>query len=462
MGWGTGWGVPINWSAPSLRLKLTAGYALAFVVAVMLGAILIYVVAAAELTRSLDTTLEETAAVTQGSIAGSGLQTRFAPGLDVRSDLSLELLTDQGQLVTHVGALHQLNLSALRRGFLTVGDWRVYSTPLPNGQWLRIMRPTDLLSGLLETLARVLIGAALLMIALSCVGGYILADRALRPVDEVARAAMTIARRGTYRERVPVAPGEDEFTRLSHAVNTMLDRLEKTIEHEKNFARMAAHELRTPLTALSGRVELLLDRPRDVAAYQAGVRQIQERVEALRSLSEGLLSLARTDAAVSLEPVELAGTVLAVVEDWRHEVRAAGKTLVLDVEEHWVTAELDGVRQVVMNLLLNAVNYGGAQITLRVRAGELTVLDNGPGPDQAEWTRLLRPLERGAGVQRVSGSGLGLAVVAALAQRWQAEVWPTWLSGGFQISLCFHNAEEQVDLMGTLTATLRRTDHGQS
>lgn len=430
----------MNWPAPSLRFKLTAGYALAFVLASLLGAVLIYVVAAAELTRSLDTTLEETAAVTQGSVVGNGTTARFAPGLDVRSDLSLDLLDHQGVLLTHVGGLHHLSSGTPRRGFLTVDDWRVYSTPLPGGDWLRVMRPTDLLSGLLETLAHVLIVAALMMIALSCLGGYVLADRALRPVDAVARAAMTIAQRGAYRERVPVAPGNDELTRLSHAINTMLDRLESTIEHEKHFARMAAHELRTPLTTLSGRVELLLDRPRDEAAYRTGILQIQERVEALRTLSEGLLSLARTDMAPRPERVELAGTALAVAEEFRAEVRAAGKTLLLNVEESWVEAESDGIRQVIANLLLNAVKYGGTQVTVYVRPYELGVLDSGRGPSQTDWDRLLRPLERGAGVQAVSGSGLGLAVIVALSRRWQAELQPCWSPAGFQVNVRFPGA----------------------
>ncbi|MEW6420773.1 MAG: HAMP domain-containing sensor histidine kinase [Deinococcota bacterium] len=421
----------------SLRLKLTLGYALVFILASVLGATLIYLVASSQLTRSLDATLEETAAVALGNIEREDGGARFAASLSIRSDLALELLNAQGQVTARAGERAHLPPGLPRPGFQTVKDWRVYTVPLPEGGWLRVMRPTDLLNGLLETLAKVLILAALLMIGLSCLGGYLLADRALKPVDQVAQAAASIARRGAYRERVPVAPGGDELTRLSLTVNAMLDRLEGTIEHEKSFARMAAHELRTPLTTLAGRVELLLDRPRDAAAYQAGLAQLQERIEALRALSEGLLSLARTDAPPLLEPVELAGAVLGVAEDLRSEFRAAGKILHLDVEEAWVQAEPEGIRQAAINLLQNALKYGGPQVTLRVRPGLLSVADGGSGPAREDWSRLLHPLERGPGVQGMPGSGLGLAVVAALARRWGAELRPEWSNPGFTVTLHF-------------------------
>ncbi|GAA5512433.1 signal transduction histidine-protein kinase/phosphatase MprB [Deinococcus carri] len=421
----------------SLRLKLTLGYALIFILASVLGAVLIYLVASTQLTRSLDATLEETAAVALSNIEREDGQARFAADLNVRNELALELLNGQGQVTARAGEQEDLKPGLPQPGFQTVQDWRLYTVPLAGGGWLRVMRPTELLSGLLETLARILVGAALLMIVLSCLGGYLLADRALKPIDQVALAAASIARRGSYRERVPVAPGGDELTRLSTTVNAMLDRLEGTIEHEKSFARMAAHELRTPLTTLAGRVELLLDRPRDAATYRAGLVQLQERIAALRSLSEGLLSLARTDAPPTLEPVELAGTVLAVAEDLRPEFRMAGKTLHLDVEESWVRAEPEGVRRATVNLLQNALKYGGPQVTLRVRTGELSVADDGSGPTQVDWPRLLHPLERGTGVQGISGSGLGLAVVAALARRWEAELRPAWSVQRFTVTLRF-------------------------
>jgi signal transduction histidine kinase len=227
------------------------------------------------------------------------------------------------------------------------------------------------------------------------------------------------------------------LTRLTLTVNAMLDRLQGTIEREQGFARVAAHELRTPLTSLAGRVELLLDEPQSAADYRRGLQQVQERVTALLTLSEDLLRLARTETPARLEPVELAGTVLEPAEDLRPQIRAAGKQLRLCLDESWVQAEPEGVRQIATNLLHNAVKYGGDEITLSVGPGELTVSDSGAGPDPADWARLVRPLERGraeAG-RGVAGSGLGLAVVAALAARWGASLSPVWTPSGFQLAV---------------------------
>lgn len=309
--------------------------------------------------------------------------------------------------------------------------------PVDGGLLLRVSRPSDTLGELLETLGRVLAVSSLLMIGLACGAGYLLADRALRPVDAVARTAEGIARRGSYRERVPLAPGHDEMAHLTSTVNAMLDQLEGTIEREKSFARTAAHELRTPLTVLKGRLDLTLERPREAGEYRRALCGMQGRVDALVGLSEGLLALARTDAPVALEPVELAGLVLAAVEALDEVARGSGRQVHLDVQESWVRAEGTGVARVLVNLLENALKYGGAGVGVRVRDRTVSVCNDGPGPDRAQWVRLLEPFERGVGVQGTPGSGLGLPLVAALARRWNAELLPHWEEGALEVSLRF-------------------------
>ena len=89
----------------------------------------------------------------------------------------------------------------------------------------------------------------------------------------------------------------------------------------------------------------------------------------------------------------------------------------------------------VQNLLENALKYGGPLVRLRVSAGVLEVHDSGSGPDQTQWERLLRPFERGAALQSVPGSGLGLALVVALSNRWGVHLEPEWNETGFTVRL---------------------------
>ncbi|WP_293912144.1 HAMP domain-containing sensor histidine kinase, partial [Deinococcus sp.] len=423
--------LPDHWS---LRLKLTLGYVTVFAVTVLLGAVLVYFTARGSLTRSLDATLRETASVAGASIERQGAAARFAPELRATRDLRIELLSAAGGVIASVGQTQgqsqdedRAKPMPLQVGFASVAEQRVLTERVGGGLYLRVSRPSDTLSSLLETLAHILLLGSCVMIVVACAAGYALADRALRPVDAVARTAARIARRGSYHERVPSVPGQDEMARLTGTVNAMLGSLESTIERERSFARTAAHELRTPLSALRGRLELTLERPREVAEYHRALLGMQGRVDALIGLSESLLELARSETPVVLERLELAAEVLAAAEALEEVAAQADKRFELHLSECWVRAEEDGLRRVLLNLIENALKYGsGEVVTLLVGGGACTVGSGGAGPERADWPRLLRAFERGAGRQGTPGSGLGLTLVVALAQRWDAELIPNW------------------------------------
>ncbi|OLV16278.1 sensor histidine kinase [Deinococcus marmoris] len=440
----------------SLRLKLMLGYAIVFALTVLLGGAGVYYAAQRALTASLDTTLRETASVAQASIDQHEDEERdgevpepadFNSELKPSGDLSIELLSSGGSVLARAGKQEDSldQRYPVIPGFSTEDSRRVLTLRVDD-LYLRVSRPTDTLSGFLETLAQLLLVGSVFMIAVACGAGYWLANRALKPVDAVARTAESIAARGDYAERVPQSPGTDEMARLTRTVNLMLDGLAGTIEREKDFARTAAHELRTPLTVLRGRLDLALERPREAAEYQKALTGMVGRVEALTALTEGLLALARTDAPNELEEVELAGVAAQVAESCEDMARAGDKHIRLDLEPGWVQAEGEGVQRAIRNLLENALKYGsGQEVVLKVAAHRLEVTSGGPGPDPAQWSRLLQPFERGAGVQGVSGSGLGLALVSALARRWNARLVPEWGEGTFSVALVFPVADPRPE-----------------
>ena len=186
---------------------------------------------------------------------------------------------------------------------------------------------------------------------------------------------------------------------------------------------------------------------------------MQNRVGALIDLSEGLLALARADAPTHLDRVELAASALAAVEQLEDAARALGKHLKVSPTESWVSAESEGLLRVLVNLIENAIKYGsGEVVTVRVEAHACTISHAGEGPPRAEWARLLQPFERGAGAQGVPGSGLGLALVAALAGRWDAELTPEWTAGGFAVRLSFaESGQVQVTPEETKSAAKAQT-----
>lgn len=426
------------WDRLTLRIKLTLGYALIFSLSILLGAAGVYLVAQGTLTHSLDTTLQDTASAARTDIEREKGRYIFAPELRPSGDLYVELLGSGGTRLAAVGQPFESPGLPLVPGVNSALGRRYLTQVVGNGLYLRVSRPSDTLSEVMETLGRILGLGSLAMILLACASGYFLADRALRPVDEVARTADRIADSGHYLERVAWSPGTDEMAVLTRTVNRMLDKLASTIDREKSFARIAAHELRTPLAAIKGRLDLALERPRDNETYLKTLSVMRSRVDALVALSEGLLELARTDAPLQLTRVELGSVVLDAAEGLRDAFGAQHKHLELDVEESWVQAEMPGLQQLVHNLLENGLKYGGARVQAQVTPGRFIVHDDGSGPDPDEWERLLRPFERGAGMQATAGSGLGLALVQALTTRWHARLEPSWSGAGFTLQVCWH------------------------
>lgn len=427
----------------SLRVRLTLIYTLVLSLVLLLTAASIYISVQATLRASLDVAIEEAASLARASLKSQGqlpVSADLPPG-----DLLIELLGPRGEIQSAIG-YRPPSAATLptQPGWSVAGNRRVLAEALPQG-WLRVSRPVSTDSELLDVLTRVLVAGSGVMLLLAAVAGYLFADRALRPVDAVARTAADIARQGTYRERVPQAPGQDELARLTHTVNEMLDRLEGTIEREKTFARTAAHELRTPLTVIKGRLDLTLSRPRRAQEYARALETMRGRVDELVMLVEALLNLARSDTPPQLESLELAALALEVSDDLDTLGQHYGKVVRLSVQESWVRAEAGGVRQLLTNLLENAFKYGdGERVTLEVGPQRLRVTSGGAGPDPADWPRLIQPFERGGGVRGLPGSGLGLALVAALCARWDARLAPGWDGQGeaatFTVEVAFQPA----------------------
>jgi two-component system OmpR family sensor kinase len=167
---------------------------------------------------------------------------------------------------------------------------------------MSLRRAQSALDRLLETLVVLIpLGAAL-----AAAGGAMIARIALRPVDEMARAARRITAEDLSRRLTPRGT-QDELDRLAGTLNEMLARLEEAFTQTRRFALDAAHELRTPLTALKGGIEVTLRAARTDAEYRAALASSLEDVDRLIRVAEDLLLLSRSPASSELPrtPVEL-------------------------------------------------------------------------------------------------------------------------------------------------------------
>jgi two-component system sensor histidine kinase TctE len=246
----------------------------------------------------------------------------------------------------------------------------------------------------------------------------------LRPLEGLRRR---LAERSDARDPdfTPVAIGDvpNELRPVVVAFNSLLGRLERSVDGVRRFTADASHQIRTPLAILKTHLTLLA-RGRRSAPDRTSLTDALEAVDRLQRLIEQLLALARAEAveADGRQDADLAVCARSLVERWSGRAAAVGATLALEIDVEPVLVPLAAplLDQILENLVDNALRYGARAVVIGVQASEdgaaLMVADDGPGLP-ANLRR--RPFERFArGPQSDGyGSGLGLSIVKALAVR---------------------------------------------
>jgi heavy metal sensor kinase len=281
---------------------------------------------------------------------------------------------------------------------------------------------------------------------LSAIGGWLLARRALRPVDRMSHSALEISAQDLGR-RLELRGTHDEIDRLADTLNAMLARLEAAFAEMQRFTADAAHELRTPLTALRGGIEVALRAERSREDYRGVLTSSLEEVEQLIRLTEDLLLLSRATMGlgVARQLVDLEPVCLEALELGVRLAKGKGVSVSMGATAPAVVqGDAGALRRAVLNLVDNAVKYtpaGGSVVVSLARSGErvsIAVEDTGIGIDPADSERIFEPFVRlDAGRSRdTGGTGLGLAIARSivLAHRGTLEV-KTRAGGGSRFTI---------------------------
>jgi len=265
----------------------------------------------------------------------------------------------------------------------------------------------------------------LLTLLISSGAAWLLSGAALRPVERIRREAAAVSASEPAR-RLPVPQTGDELARLATTLNTMLDRLQESLERERRFVDDASHELRTPLATLRGEIDLALTRGRDAPALEASLRSAQEDVERLQRLAEDLLVLARTRGGripVNRVETQLAALATRSVRSVAGQAAAAGVTIDVDAPDDSIQVDPDRIEQALRNLLDNAIRYSrpGGVVHLSARrldgSAQFVVADSGAGFPASLLSSAFEPFTRGAAeAAGATGTGLGLSIVRAVAE----------------------------------------------
>ncbi len=258
-------------------------------------------------------------------------------------------------------------------------------------------------------------------------GGYLLARKALAPVDRMAATAKEIT--STRLDRRLTAPNStDELGRLANTFNDMIARLQRSFDEIRRFTADAAHELRTPLASMRTDAEVALRAPRSPENDERVLVNLLEEIDRMTRLVTQLLFLCREDAGVqsgSPSVVRLDEIVLDVTNHM--QVVAKEKRLVLEQPDFpacSVYGEPDRLRQLFFNLIDNAIKYTPADGQIVVSGGlsngcvRVDVSDSGTGIPDADLPRIFDRFYRAdpSRSRVVDGTGLGLAICRSITE----------------------------------------------
>jgi two-component system OmpR family sensor kinase len=256
------------------------------------------------------------------------------------------------------------------------------------------------------------------VLVISGVVGYRVARAALDPVEEMRRRAASGSQDASV--RLPVPDSDDEVSRLAQTLNELLERIQRGVAREHRLIADASHELRTPLGLMLMQIDLALSRERSPHETRLALERLRAETQRLARLANDLLLLARADEGqliARLEAVDVRAAMLATRD--RFDGRDAEISVNAPVETV-VLADPDRLAQALDNLVDNAIRHGGGRLDLHAVTDDaevvLHVCDDGPGFPAALAGGAFDRFARGSSGRTGSSAGLGLAIVAAIAE----------------------------------------------
>jgi signal transduction histidine kinase len=265
--------------------------------------------------------------------------------------------------------------------------------------------------------------AAAILIAVA--GGALVSWGFLRRTDAMARACRDIMQ-GDLSLRIPVRGTQDELDRLAEAINEMLSRISTLMENLSQVGNDIAHDLRTPVTHLRHRLERARTDGKSVEDYREALDAAIAKADEILGLFTALLRIAQIEGGerrAAFESLELGGLLAQMRDLFEPVAEEAGDTLRLAGTDK---ASIRGDRQLLVQLFSNLVENAivhtprGTRIQLSLSREEgralARVSDSGPGVPREEHARLFRRLYRREASRSQPGYGLGLSLVAAVAE----------------------------------------------
>ncbi|GAA0878821.1 ATP-binding protein [Algoriphagus jejuensis] len=252
-----------------------------------------------------------------------------------------------------------------------------------------------------------------------------LAGKSIQPIRQIISKTNQITQ-SNLNERVPLAEPNDEIGQLTRSINELLERLEASLNREKQFTSDASHELRTPLSVLRGTLEVLVRKPRTSEEYQEKIQTALSSIDRMSATIDQLLALAREEKGKfsTKEELELITFLEEISDQMAKEQRRKITFRCESGVPVFVKANEKSLEMIMTNLIQNAVKYSSPESEILVKTGlksglpYIEICDDGSGIAPEHLERIFDPFfrEQAAVDRLIPGTGLGLAIVKKLAQ----------------------------------------------
>ncbi|MCI8875354.1 MAG: HAMP domain-containing protein [Lachnospiraceae bacterium] len=258
-----------------------------------------------------------------------------------------------------------------------------------------------------------------LLVLVSAIGGYFLTKKMLKPIQEISNSAAKIGTGDDLKQRISLAPGNDELHQLARSFNQMFERLENAFEKERQFTSDASHELRTPVSVITAQCEFTLEKPRTGEEYENALETILRQSKKMSRLINDMLDYIRLEMraeSYKKETLDLTELVESLCFDMAL-IKEKDIVLSWEVEKNIC---FSGSRlllsRLLTNLISNAYRYGKEEghifVCLKRREHQITlsVSDDGIGIAQEEQLKIFQRFYQADTSHSGSGTGLGLSM----------------------------------------------------
>lgn len=302
-----------------------------------------------------------------------------------------------------------------------------YDTKLKNTRdWIRGIYPLSKFQNEISKIWDIGIYLSPWLFIFVVIFGYRIIKNAFKPIKEISETALLIKKSKNFSRRIELDNSEDEIHKMASTFNEMLDTVEETFIHEKQFSSDVSHELRTPITVILAQSDYALDYVETLDEAKESFEVINRQAKKMTSLINQIMELSKLERQneVEKERINFSNIILQLLEDYKPLLENSNIELIINIEKDLrIYGNKLMVERLFINLFINAIKFTKTTINVSLNRINkeiiLQIKDDGVGIAKGEqkyiWDRFFQ-INNSRNKDKNRGSGLGLSMVNKIAQ----------------------------------------------